>query len=1627
MAHNVASSDESSAWNPALKPDSESSSIPAHSNDLTLGSKGNNTEDAAVPTHTDPVTENMETPPDATVAEADAPASEQEQRSTNSPDADNPLRADEHANTDVKPESPTGNRMAASDSDDGRLQQAVSTPESANEVADANKSTDQEDGVNVSSNRLTVEEPVINLGEGDETQTSGPLDNTTWNNGREGENDHDTLNGGFDGDDHGFWSKELGDNADEEDDFFNQLKTQTKPIYVPPEPDNRFEEGVPLLDESHATPAPTTAKHQSRFSQIFKDDEDEEGGFFSEVQKTTATQGEPGHLARKSTSQVIDSVGGAQDSPNSETSPTSHQFDTLAVPPDSQKEVKKAASEEDMAARWEAALDDDDDLFLEDEVDEGATADQQPMPQSVDALTGPTGLASPFETPQGSAGTQKQPTSFSPHQPSTSELVQAPLQSAPQTNTVPAPSYFAPRPQLNASGARAESFAERSKQGYQSPYDIPMDLTRPRRPAATQKPVVVQPGNAPAAPTRGSSIPTPPPSSTMPAGPPPQAAAVPPPKNFYEEIPMPQKPRPASSGRYTPNTSSLSPGLNMPPPPPPTNQFTNIPPAPQGPTHSYGEPQVQQSERLDAQGSTLAPNQPSVPSVASRYSPKPPGLQPGTKPPPSPRYSPAPPPSSGPPPRNRYASQPQAAPGQGAALPFQPRTSSPLAYHEKYSHQPQAAEEHPPFGPPANASPPDHLHPRHSIDRGPYAPRRPSEGSDFGNVSSEMQANAPPLMNQQQTSPPRSAYAPPSYVNEFSKRLAPVPSSPSTFPVAPPPNAPRVADTQPPPRRSQTQSPNKQQVRGSGLSMQAVEAFQRPASAHDQSSPIKDVSPYAPSQVSARNRSASQHLHFIPPTDEQQLDPLERWKGGPIVMFGFGGVVASCFPKHIPRYIAGQAAPMIKSSPGEVRISQLNDWMPVAESIVQHPGPVKAKSKKKDLLAWLSSKIAAFENEGLPESAQLHPDSLKRRDEKIMLWKVVRIMVENDGALDGSETVHTALRNVILPHFQPFETDQVYQDGLTNASTFQQGNTPSQPDAVDSQFVEKLRNDLAMGDRQKAVWGAVDNRLWGHAMLLASTLDKSVWKQVVQEFVRREVRSTTGNSESLAALYEIFAGNVEESIDELVPPSARAGRQMISKANGPEPTKNALDGLDRWRDTLGLVLSNRSPEDYHALLALGRLLSSYGRTEAAHICYIFSRVPVFGGPDDPQAHVVLLGADHRHFPSTFFQDEDAILLTEAYEYATSALAGASAATMPHLLAFKLAYANLLADRGRKAEALQYCESIAAALRATTRPSGYYHEHLFSEVGELSVRLRQTTGDGGSSWISKPSMEKVSGSMWARFNSFVSGDDSDAASTGSGKGGDVDIGPFAKVSGTPTVSRSPSVSDFYGSYPGSGAQPIPSSAPSRYHPASQYAPDSSPEQFRGRSSFDSQRPFGAGFGRRSSREVSPPADSGMYHGGPLHGSPSAFGYQSTPPQSSHRPLAPVEEDMTSPAQAELPYAPMQAQSVDGMSYQPPINSAHSFGGPLHPQEPTTMPQVDNSGYMPPTSSYEPPANETFAISTPESKQDSTEGSHTKPSALDDEEDYLAGHSAAIQQDEKKRKDQEADEAFRKAAEEDGKLP
>ncbi|KAL9107357.1 MAG: hypothetical protein Q9227_007722 [Pyrenula ochraceoflavens] len=1475
------------------------------------------------------------------------------------------------------------------------------------------------------------------------------------------------LTEGSRSDEHVLWLSRSDPNAEDASFFNGTLPAETAETAEPNDDEARFEEGVPLmssdshdnkLDLNHQGDAPS-------LDEMFNASGDmEEERFFTQPHQARQVNsfevGSPPTLDRKSTAQVLNQL-------QPEMSETAGVLTHSAIgtgDSNAQESVAQGGNaplapdntNHDISDPWKAAFDDDE-FLIEDADDLLSDSDAESQSSFL------AELKAPERQVEATIPATKTPTSnmYTPHQPSTSDLAQG----IPNTNMGSAArqksSYGASVNQVYGQPTRpnvvqrAESFADQAKGGYKSPYDLPMDVTKPRKRVQMSAAVPTPTSAKPPPPPRSSSITSnnssigqsqiSPTSAGFQGAPRPQSsrssfgAAMPGTpqqssgksksgsSSFFEELPITAKSRPSNmQGRYTPQ-SNPSPTV---PPPPATFAHPAPPQRPTPPSAVSASPssstdssqfRLQRPERLDPFPPMSAQSPGQVPT-ASRYSPAPAPIGSVPKPPSGQRYSPAPPPSSQTAqPKTRYASQPNpSSMPPPPSIPFQPRTSSPLAHHEGFlPSQPQ-----PHMAPATNLSsqPPlvnqnlpvsGHGLPPHNV-----APSIPEDRE----ISSGGRVPLPPLTSS--ISQQALSGTSPQDQSSFGASL----SGPQSFS---------------PPKRSHTSSPGRRDIKNtitSGLD------YQRPASALGQASPVQAIPSSAEillPRPPVRQRGVSQSLNFVAPTDGLELDDLQRWRGSPIFRFGFGGNAVTCFPKHIPRYMAGQAVPVIKPLPGEVKVQSTKSMLPFVNQLSKFPGPLRSKSKKKELLAWLSDRIALFEQQpvSFPNNHHFLPDPQRRHEEKILLWKLVKVLVEQDGVVEGKPEAVKAAVTIVCPELDVAGTGNTanIEPVASPSGIYQSAGYAASSRPVDLSAVERIRQSLLRGEREKAVWNAVDGGLWSHALLLASTLDKSIWRQVTQEFVRQEVKTVGQNTESLAALYEIFAGNLEESVDELVPPSARAGLQMVSKVSSTGPVKNAIEGLDRWRETLALVLNNRSLNDYQALAALGRLLASYGRTEAAHCCFLFSRAPqwpsIFGASDDPQTSIVLLGADHRQPGIDISLDEDAILLTETYEYATSVLAAAAntSSLMPHLQAFKLHHAMILADNGLKTEAQQYCDVIANTMKMSTKASPYHHAHFFAQLDDLTRRLQQAPVDGSSSWISKPSMEKVSGSVWNKLSNFIAGDESDAASTGSGKDTGGEFGPFAKMAGTPTISRAPSVSDFNGGY----SNPPPSipatAAAARYAPTSQYVPQT---QFQGRSSLDSQR--------------SPSYDltSTQQHQqhmqrvpSPYQAAPTTSQYQSTPPSSSYAPVPRPDNQHFSPYKPEsyVPtpppeqterrnlYSPSSQPPPDYQSVPAPVEQQEpAYGGyepqpsiqpPAHNELGGTAPGTEES-YFPTTSpyGYEPPTTYTPYVPEPDSPPpaEPAEVSQRQASLTQPEEDAAEA---------RKRRDREAEENFRRVAEQE----
>lgn len=76
--------------------------------------------------------------------------------------------------------------------------------------------------------------------------------------------------------------------------------------------------------------------------------------------------------------------------------------------------------------------------------------------------------------------------------------------------------------------------------------------------------------------------------------------------------------------------------------------------------------------------------------------------------------------------------------------------------------------------------------------------------------------------------------------------------------------------------------------------------------------------------------------------------------------------------------------------------------------------------------------------------------------------------------------------------------------------------------------LEKIQELLLRGEKQKAYNLALDDKLFAHALVIASGIDKDAFKEAVNEFIRSDIGVEAGSSvngfESLRLAYSLFSG-----------------------------------------------------------------------------------------------------------------------------------------------------------------------------------------------------------------------------------------------------------------------------------------------------------------------------------------------------------------------------------------------------------------------------------------------------------------------------------------------------------------------
>ncbi|XP_016910971.1 uncharacterized protein LOC107997089 isoform X4 [Apis cerana] len=384
------------------------------------------------------------------------------------------------------------------------------------------------------------------------------------------------------------------------------------------------------------------------------------------------------------------------------------------------------------------------------------------------------------------------------------------------------------------------------------------------------------------------------------------------------------------------------------------------------------------------------------------------------------------------------------------------------------------------------------------------------------------------------------------------------------------------------------------------------------------------------------------------------------------------------------------------------KLENLLSHDPIARDLRAYPGPLIKQvgvTHKKTIIEYCENKIKkAASNEEMVDRASY-----------ILLYELMIMLIQQNGNVVGVDIAALLLRN---KDAYPYDMNkQKLQDSGRRESVISQRSGISIGDSIQGnqdsviasekienkprksieQITDEFRNTLLYGLVQEALEYAMNEGLWGHALFLASKLDKRTHASVMTRFA-----NSLPFHDPLQTLYQLHSGRVPAVVTGISDPR-----------------------WDDWRPHLAMIISNTSanPEiNRRSITTLGDTLSTRGDIYAAHFCYILAQVD-FGTYGASNVKLVLIGANH-HKPYNAFFTTEAIMLTEIYEYARNL--SEPGFTLIDLQTFKFDLAIKMVDHGLIEKALLYIEQIAVNI--FNEPSKY-KKSFINAVYNLGDRIR----------------------------------------------------------------------------------------------------------------------------------------------------------------------------------------------------------------------------------------------------------------------------------------------------------------
>lgn len=247
---------------------------------------------------------------------------------------------------------------------------------------------------------------------------------------------------------------------------------------------------------------------------------------------------------------------------------------------------------------------------------------------------------------------------------------------------------------------------------------------------------------------------------------------------------------------------------------------------------------------------------------------------------------------------------------------------------------------------------------------------------------------------------------------------------------------------------------------------------------------------------------------------------------------------------------------------------------------------------------------------------------------------------------------------------------------------------------TENNVLDKFKNFLLYGNIGDALDFATDNNLWGHALFLASKVDRRQHANVMLKFANK-----LPYNDPLQTLYQIMSGRM------------------------PACVTNLDDKWGDWRPHLAMIISNCTDKPdlvKRSIIALGDSLASRGDVFGSQFCYLLMD-PQFTDFSDSQmvnGKIGLLGVSLQQKTLKEFATNEAIMMTEIYEYARSL--SVENYFIVSLQKYKFLLATNMLDYGMQLKSLLYMEYMAKCI--VQRPD-LFDASFMSKIYEFGDRLK----------------------------------------------------------------------------------------------------------------------------------------------------------------------------------------------------------------------------------------------------------------------------------------------------------------